>query len=446
MMPTRRVRGFAGKGAVCLPIALAVSCFSPGAHAETTLRLARLQQLLEQAQSDGKRECFPAALPVAVAGPYAVVAASVLCSREGGDERNPYEWKGGFWAVVDWKQLRVVAPEIESGPNSHLLDLAQIEGRPALLAAEGRELVLYLAGQDGPQVYRWLCPPSACPSFPLQAQLLEQTRFPWEAVRVLVVAGEAEFLVHAYDLYPPGEDGEPGRVQKVDEFVPAALWKQEFGRATNLEEEAKKVFLDRNVLLEYASKLPLLDKEVGAMALEAADRYVENAWRGISIHAAGEQGIFFATQQPFALTRLDPQSGKFQIHSIGEFGKHVRPLSLSGNLSLLGAFPIGAQKVGLVVRGPICESAAQYRVSHGGAACPGRQVEREPGQEACCYSLTALVRHDLKTDSASWDIWEDYDKRGEPIAQGVVEVSRAGATCLVATPDGVIRRESCGAR
>lgn len=435
--------------ALCIVLAPLLS-FGGAASAGTSgnkVRLPKVQELVDQRASSEDEHCFATVVPLAVAGPYAVVVSTLLCqpkNEDDGDKRQRYVSRKRLLTIVDWKRMRLVGREIESRPTARCLDFAEVNGRPALLVADGQDLVLRLVDDESTEEYRWACPASECPST-LGAQIMGDSGFPFGPVRVAAV-GRGEFLVSVFDLYPAQKEQEKkGRVHKVDEFVPAAAWKQEFRRATDIEEEVERVFLDQNVLLKYASYLPLLDKEIGEMVLETADRYVDNSVRSMSLHYTPEHGFLFATQQPFTLTRVDPESGKFTVHRLAEFGAHIRPLSLSSNFSLLAAFPESSRAVRLLVEGALCESMRQYTASRGTGTCHGDESEFDSGEKRCCYALTALVRYDLEGEVSEWQVWEGRDKR--QVNRLVVEATRTGATCLAVYPEedpGVLVKGRCG--
>ncbi len=415
--------------------------------AGTRVALPKLRELVEKQTAEGAGGCAAFVNPVAVAGRYALVVSGVRC-REGDDRERKsfaYKTKKGYLAVVDWKRMALVGEETEHRSGADVLTLADIGGDPGVLLAEEGNLVLRIFRQDGVEAYRWPCPEPRCP-WVLQAQVIQETRFPLEPIRV-AVTGQGQFLVRVFDLHPPKEGAGAGWIHEVDQLGPLASWSQEFRSATNLDEEVKRVYLHANIFIKYASMLPLLDKEFGAMAQEAADRYVENAPRGMSLLFTPQHGLLLGTQQPFTLTRVDSKTGAFKVLSLSEFGAHVRPLSLEGNLSLLAAFPENSNVVRLVVKGTVCEGAEQYK-RHTSEACPHPGKNPVTDEELCCHQVAALVRYDLRADETDWQLWDEQEK-GRDVSRLVVEVGKTGATCLVALLDSspaTLVRQTCPRR
>lgn len=427
-------------------VAFAVFCAAAGGaagQASRSVRLSQFEQFLENSNDRLGSDCSPLVNPVSVSGRYALVLAMLKCAQgePGGRERTVAIQKA-YSAVVDWKRMRLVGQEIETAPSARTLAVVALERAPAVFQVEKDSLALRVVGDDGVEVYRWDCPGGDCPRA-LQGQVLQGERFPDEPLRIALVGGQG-YLVQLLDLYAPEEKGKKGRLAQVDELVPLPDWQREFREVARVDETLREVFLDASVLTKIASMIPLLEKEVGEEVQEAADRLVQNAPGGMSMVSTPDGQLFLATQQPFTVTRVDTRSRKFSVRPMSSFGEHIRPLSLTGNFSLLGVFPERRDVVRLVVKGPLCEPEDSYMRTHPGRSCPHLEMDAVREEKTCCYDLAAVVRLNLATDESEWQIWDEPDEAAEL----VVDVSQRAAACLVAPQGkpGVLLLDRCGRR
>lgn len=425
---------------------VAVAVASTAVAGPRQLRLPELERLLEKERDRVGSECFPFVFPVAVSGRHALLSTGLKCRETGDRDQGVWVTKKRQQAVVDWKRMRLVGTEVEDTATTTILTLSEIEEGPAVLLATEGQLVLRVVGGDELKEYRWKCPGADCPLV-LQARVIGGERFPREPLRIAAV-GRDDYLVHVFDLHGAKDEKRIGWVHEVDQLVPLASWKQEFRKATALDEELRRVYLNANFLTRFASMIPIVGRELGELLEEAAARMTDNAASGMSLLSTRDHGLFLATQQPFSLTWVDPASGKFSVRPMSVFGEHIRPVSLTGNLSLLAIFPETSKVVRLLVKGTLCEGRRQYDTRDPSRSCPEILPGPGDGEEVCCYPLAALVKLDLASDETDWDLWEEQE-RGEAVSRLVVEVGKTGATCLAASQvrnPGTIALEDCPGR
>lgn len=370
--------------------------------------IARLQpDCVKSLHENIEESCKLIAIPEIMGDRYGLINVISRCTENQGDLKDAPSRvieKERCWVIVNRNKPKIYE-EMELDRYYEAMAVFEWNGHPAVLARYQKTLAL-ITSEDGQPVieYQWPCPESRCSR---RHQIIVQRVgfFPDEPMQVVIV-GYKDYLVKTYLFYPPDKGGRMGRIKQRDQFIPISEWKDRWVKKTRFKEIYRSLFP-----MNLWQKLK--DKVIGVDPAEEIERAVqaqiEHLVDSVRLFSPSRDTIIVTTQKPITVTLIDLNARSFRIAEMGEWGEHIRPVSLLSTF-----FVERVQQEGSIfwmfVDGFMVERKINFLQSHPNARCP--HVETLPDQtETCVYMVGMVIRWDPETEETRW--WYVYDEAEE---------------------------------